>query len=474
MKSCPSIIILLFLLISENLQAQEREFLYSIEASGGTASSTSVPFWLRANKYGSIPPGKNFLSLIGSVRKEYDTRENRLLDWSTSIEGRLNIGQKSNLILIEGFGKIRLSIFEFKAGREKELMGLCDSILTSGSFSISGNALGIPKIQISIPEFYYLPIFKSLFAVKGSLAHGWIGKIPVRSNDSEILLLDSYLHQKSVYLRIGKPNWKIRLYGGINHQVFWGNEKIIFGNDFDLTPFESYIYVLSGRSYSNVNIPSSSIGNHLGSVDFGLEYEFKNIRLLAYRQNIYDYGYIIDFNNISDGLNGLSFINRNHNYSGFQWKRVLFEFLYTKNHAGELNYSLAQNYFNNYKYIEGWSYKGVCLGTPFISQENLTREGLTSDGSYFINNRVMVFHFGMEGSAGEWNLSIKTSYSKNYGNYKTGIVLNTFDETNQLSVFASTGKKLSNGLAIGFITAFDVGGLYDNSFGINLNVSKSF
>ena len=65
-----------------------------------------------------------------------------IFDWGASFEGRANLGQGSNLILIEGYGKIRLSIFEFRAGRSKEIMGLCDTTLSSGSFSVSGNNLG--------------------------------------------------------------------------------------------------------------------------------------------------------------------------------------------------------------------------------------------------------------------------------------------------------------------------------------------
>ena len=100
----------------------------------------------------------------------------RILDWGASVEGRANIGDKSNFTLIEGYGKVRISIFEIRAGRSKEIMGLCDTSLTSGAWAVSGNALGIPKVQISIPEFYSLPLFGKLFAFKGNFAHGWIGE----------------------------------------------------------------------------------------------------------------------------------------------------------------------------------------------------------------------------------------------------------------------------------------------------------
>ena len=58
-----------------------------------------------------------------------------------------------------------------------------------------------------------------------------------------------------------------------------------------------------------------------------------------------------------------------------------------------------ENYYNNYQFAKGWSYKGIGLGNPFISPRANTREGLPADpGDYFINNRVVAVHLGFEGS----------------------------------------------------------------------------
>ncbi|GAH40532.1 unnamed protein product, partial [marine sediment metagenome] len=207
-----------------NVNAQQNNLVYSVETLGGVTSPGKVPFWLKSNQFGSIPIDNASLSLIGAIRKDYDTTKTRFLDWGASVEGRVNVGNKSNFTLIEGYGKLRISIFEIKAGRMKEIMGLCDTSLSSGSFSVSGNTLGIPKVQVGISEFYSLPIFGKLFAFKGNFAHGWIGKTSMNL-DGNILQIETYLHQKSLYGRFGKPEWKCKLYGGFNHQVFWGNEK---------------------------------------------------------------------------------------------------------------------------------------------------------------------------------------------------------------------------------------------------------
>jgi hypothetical protein len=190
-------------------------------------------------------------------------------------------------------------------------------------------------------------------------------------------------------------------------------------------------------------------------------------------------------------LNGLSLTNTRYNNRGFQWRKILVEVLYTKNQAGEfwspLTKSGDENYYNNEQYLEGWSYKGLGIGNPFIADRTYTRVGLPSDpNDYFINNRVVAFHFGFEGSLQKWNLILKTSYSLNYGTFGTSEVGHTigkirtlpvygiFSETKQLSTFLNVNRELNRGVRIGFTGAFDVGELYYSSFGALFRVAKSF
>jgi hypothetical protein len=49
-----------------------------------------------------------------------------------------------------------------------------------------------------------------------------------------------------------------------------------------------------------------------------------------------------------------------------------------------------------------------------------------------------------------------------------------FSETKQFSAYLDANKELKNGLNFGFTGAFDVGGLYYNSLGVLVRLSKSF
>ena len=79
------------------------------------------------------------------------------------------------------------------------------------------------------------------------------------------------------------------------------------------------MYVIRGGNYIDGN---TRLGDHLGSIDLGFEYDFKNVRLLAYRQNIYEAGALYYMANISDGLNGLSLTHTNYSHKGLQWKKI--------------------------------------------------------------------------------------------------------------------------------------------------------
>ena len=468
--------------------AQQNILNYHVEFQTGYNGPGAVPFWLCSNQFGSVPPEGASAGFIGAIGKNYNRQKNIFADWGFRAEVRANLGKPSDLILIEGYGKFRLAMFDFKAGRSKDIMGLCDTSLTSGSYVQSGNTLGIPKIEVSIPEFYVLPFLGRLFAFKGNYVHGWMG---MTEKDFDTLIVSpTYLHQKSLYGRFGKPEWKLKLYGGFNHQVLWGDEEAFMGEDYTLNPTKTYLYVVTGKRFNNNTIQDTRVGNHLGSVDLGLEYDFKNIRVLAYRQNFYDAEALIHFANILDGLNGLSFINKRNSDKAFQWNRLLIEFLHTKNQAGEV-WSRAvsspyENYFNNGYYPEGWSYKGKGLGTPFITPETSLKEGFPADPyDYFSNNRIIAIHLGIKASLYNWDLNSRLSFSRNYGTYRTasegkespGMIYpspyGVFPETDQFSLFLSIEREIQGNVDIGFMAAMDVGELYKNTFGFLCFISKS-
>ncbi|MCE7059715.1 capsule assembly Wzi family protein [Dyadobacter sp. CY343] len=447
-------------------ECQFRNFTADIEAQALTTTKDHVPFWMRSNQNGSIPLSGPSVSLVAAAEKNYDTSAVKLMDWGAGFEGRANGGRSSELILIQGFAKLKIGIFEIKGGRMRETFGLTDTLLTTGNFSVSGNALGIPKIQIAIPEFYAVPIFGKLFAFKGLFAHGWLGDQTIQSK--RVDHAKTYFHQKSFYARIGMPDWRFRLYGGFNDQVFWGSEAEIF-ESFVLTDWQKYQSVVLGKNWA-----FSKVGNHVGNIDLRLEYDFNSLTVSAYRQSFYEVGALYHLANIADGINGLSILNKLPQQNKLYWKRFVLEMLYTKDQAGE-SWSKPtptgnEDYYNHYLYANGWSYRGNGLGTPFITPVHYARNDQASNPrNYFINNRLVAFHLGTDLIFGKWNTIAKFSYSRNYGTHDTSA---DFQPVNQFSSYIISERTLANNWKAGAAFGLDLGKLLYNSSGVSIKVSK--
>jgi hypothetical protein len=497
-------IFLILLLWCANAQAQLPENTTAkIEAQAVLTTDHTVPFWMRSNQYGSIPLSGASTSFLLGIKREYDflpvnqyNTSSKLFDWGYGFEGRANLGDKSNLQIIEANIKARLSIFQLKLGRSKDVMGFVgDTVLSSGSFAESGNALGVPKIELSIPNYWTLPIFDGLFAIKGTFSHGWINKFtpnfPFVAED-DIEKLDSYLHQKSFYARLGKESWKLKLYGGFNHQGTWGDERKYYGSLYTLSKFQTFLYVIQGKTFNSPGIPGSKMGNQLGSIDVAGEYDLPNLNIKLYRQFFYDIGGLSRLANVSDGLNGITLTNKrfeDEDNQIFSWNKLLFEFFYSFHQGGvagsKYTRSGPEDYYNNYFYKEGWSYKGEGLGNPLITSKKYAKPG-QAESSYanFINNRVIAYHIAANGKIADILVGFKATYSDNYGTFNTsayrktlgGVYVtsteNLFKNVKQYSLLAEANKEIRSNTWVGMTIGTDVGDLLPNSFGILLKLRK--
>ena len=475
---------LLMALLFLHLIVNSQDVHASLEAQGIGTTGNAVPFWLRSDQFGSIPLQGGSGSLIAKFRKDYDSLKK--VDWGLSFEGRGNFGQQTQFTLIEGLVKARAGVFELKVGRSKDIIGLVDSTLSSGSFSISGNALGVPKASIGVPQYYSIPILGKLIAVKGHFATGYLGDIGIQY-DKKPKGFDGYYLENDLYFNIGRPGSRFHFQFGFNHEAVWGDEQEVFGSYYKLSPLKTYWYVISGKTYNE-----SKVGNHLGSLDFGADYRFDDVTLTIYRQNFYDKGALWHLANLADGLNGLSLANNQPKAGNFYWKKFLFEFLYTANQAGYLSSkdtkSGAEDYYNNYEYLQGWSYKDMGLGTPFITPTyDAKNKSSAQANEFFINNRVSALHSAAEVYAFNWYYTAKISYSKNYGTFENGDepyrsaggILDghgdpPFKEVNQVSLYLEGMRPLKNGYTIGYDIGVDHGQLLNNSLGLILKASKSF
>ena len=466
---------------------------YQLETGTYFSTSGQTPFWLRSNQYGVVPLESQFVTFRGSAHREYDSTKNKnqklkKFSYGYGAWGVVNVGKINQIILPEAYIKVRYGAFEFYGGRRREVVGLVDTMLTSGSYIWSGNALPMPKIQISIPNYTSI-IGHGLISIKGSFAHGWFGNQTFTQN--------YFLHQKTLYGRIGKPHWKISLYSGFNHQVQWGGYSPALIND----PYSSKNGFLPSdfNAFMNIAFPFPFIrkafqpkiklnydsdnygGNQLGTLDFAGELKLEKLKILVYRQLPYDLGSLFtSFVNADDGLYGASFklykpflsingitIEGFHSFNqGVYRSGIARLFNIRDKHFGELH-----SYLNHGQYIDGWSYKGLGIGTPLILSNNqLSDKSYQNEYTFSAFNKVKSIYGALEGKIAQFNYGIKVNYAL-YGRsgYVSNIVL-----LPQFSYILYTNFRIKNDYYIKFSQASDSGKMLNRSSSFSISILKNW
>lgn len=475
-------LLLLFSLLLNHLQAQPRPFRvteYHAEIGSYYSTSGQTPFWLRTNQFGVVPLDAPLGVVRAGVRSDYrqPTTKRKPIDVGYGLDVVGNApGRDWQVLVPEAYVKLRLWPLEVSAGRRREVYGLVDTLLSSGSFAWSGNALPLPKFQISIPEYWPA---QAAVSFKGNFAHGFF-------ENSRPYVKNAFLHQKSLYVRLGRPTGNVRFYGGFTHQVMWGGESPFYSTDGKLpSNWQAYKRVVTGRSvagdstmFGNTFDGGNRVGNHLGNVDVGTEFTVGGSSIFLYRQSFFEDGSLFYLTNISDGLSGLRWQNLNTGRVAVRLQRITAEYLNTTSQGGNIwgddpRQRGRDNYFNHPQYLDGWSYFGRTLGTPFITPNAELGNRVGRTGGFTSNNRVQVAHLGLSGTVGQaTRLEGKVSYSWNRGTYDGPF----FDGRTQLSAYlrCATDLNVLDGIEVSGAVGYDQGSLFNNSLGFNLRLRKTW
>jgi hypothetical protein len=460
-----SFFLILFSVAISDAQSHFDNLNKEVEVGAFLSTSGQNPFWLRSNQYGIVPLESQGITVRARIGTEQSLLKpsnrfskkdslDRSLNWkgftfNYAIEAVANVGKANQFIVPEAYAAVKWKAFELYAGRRREIIGLVDTTLSSGSFIWSGNALPLPKVQLSIPEYTSI-LGKGLISIKGAYAHGWFGE--------QYYLKNVFLHQKWLYGRLGKPNWKLKFYGGFNHQVQWGGDlntdnitllRTVRNNNIP-KKLKDYINAVTGISLNTdaarqtINIDeytsydlTNRIGNHIGTIDIGFEFRTSKFDLMLYRQSIYDDGSLFYLANIIDGLSGIS-VKRSKKISAdnkVSIKGFNFEIFNSRSQGGELGYTQTinyirgrDNYLNHGQFLDGWGYNRIGIGTPFIPTSQTTLQTLpqytdrfiaNTEVSYFTNNnRVKSFYASIDGNLLLSRFRVALSKSINYGTYR--------------------------------------------------------
>lgn len=445
-----------------------------VEIAGYGSTASRTPFWLHANQWGIVPTSGQVLSGRAGIQGRSSLSKADSSKWTFAYGAELvgNAADNSKLLIPQAYAGLAFKGFQLTVGRFKQYVGFNDHELGTGSYMWSGNTLPIPKIQVGFED--YKPLLKNFIYFKGFYSDGLF-------ENSRPVTSDLKLHNKALFIRLGRPNGKVKLYGGFNHAVQWGGKSPYFTEDGKMpSGLGYYWYVITGLKPKNKTELSNfdrtnRIGNHVASLDAGLEIDLTNVNIFLYRQNLIEDGSLFYLNNIKDGLNGVIFKFKQSSPSIFRIDQLTMELLYTKSQGGTETTNTngvrgKDDYFNNAQVRDGWSYFGRGIGTPFITA---TSENSWPPYADFFtnNNRVWVTHVGVKGSANKFNWKAKLSLSSNQGTYDQKFPSKIYQFSGLLAVARQTS--FLGGSVVQAAVSVDQGRLFDNAGGLMLSIRRN-
>ncbi|NTW82777.1 MAG: capsule assembly Wzi family protein [Chlorobiaceae bacterium] len=332
-------------------------WLDSLEVSTGTVVSAQdkQPFWLQSNQHGRF--GKEGSLVFTRLRLSKKDDEKKKMDWMYGADITGRTGSKPDVALTEAYVGVRYKGIKLSVGRKSEFFGLADTLLTAGPELYSNQAPNIPKVTLSTNGFVNL---SEDFAINAYLAHGWMGE--------EQFMKNAYLHQKYLYMRYGTASncTGINLYAGLQHVVVWGgtNRETGFHYPSGIGDLLKVFLGKAGTGNASSNDQSYALGNHLGSIEYAIQFKGCERDWILYASTLFEDGSgLVGAGLIRPGdyLAGLSLINKQPKAV---LKRVNIEYLDTTGKS--LNSDGSGSYFNHGEYYSGWTYEGFGIGHPFI------------------------------------------------------------------------------------------------------------
>ena len=339
-------------------EGHRSEWLDSLEVSTGAILSThdKQPFWLQSNQHGRFgKEGNLFFTRLRLVKQDSDKKK---FDWSYGVDLTGRSGSDSDIAWTEAYAGLKYKSLKLTAGRKSEFFGLADSLLTAGPELYSRRAPNIPKIALSTNGFVNI---SEDFAINAYLAHGWMGE--------EQYVKNAFLHQKFFSMRYGTENTYdgINIYAGLHHVVVWGGTDRVNGFHYPsgINDFAKVFFGKTGGSDASSNDQAYALGNHLGSLEYALQFKGEEHDWFLYAQTLFEDSSGLVGGGLTkpgDYLLGLSLINKDH-YATI--KRVNLEYLDTTGES--MNSDGSGSYFNHGEYLSGWNYAGYGIGHPFIT-----------------------------------------------------------------------------------------------------------
>lgn len=423
------------------------DFFVSLMLLGAMSGDyVSSPFWMTANRYGLMPQGSGALALLQAGNK-YD--ESKTVQWQWGVSAGASTDAVNGLRFLpdEAYAAIKWKFLSLEAGmkrREQRFLaagGALGSIsTTAGNVVWSGNAPTMPGYSLNVHPVD-IPGTGGHLSLMGRFGDYW--------TIDRRYMQGAMVHNTAFGMRVGLNRRNtLRLLLGLDHYALWGGKDPVSG--VNTGTFRNYLSILVGSSASadsgyGIGDQINVAGNHLGRILIGLDYKGKDWKVVLQWDRPYeDKSGMLRFQNVPDGVYTASFSFDDRT----RWVTdILYECQYTLWQGGtserrpatkaeidasdprlfkepDGTWSLinggADNYFNNFGYVSGWTHSCLPLGNPlFYPCGTLQRSfNRVAAGSGVENNRVFAHHIGLSGMLFKVvPYKLLLTYSENYGTY---------------------------------------------------------
>ena len=458
MKKCILLFLLCFISVC-SIKSQSKDLQYAIKTSAGLSSDTTLPFWLVANQYGSVPDSDYGL-LNTSVFKTFDTPET-LFDISYKVSATGFIAQENKLLVNELYLGVRFKNILLDIGAKNDAIAWHNLSSSNGSIIKSINARAMPGINIKTNDFIKLPFAKKWLSVKGNFAHYFM--------DDTRFVDNTNLHHKSLHIK-SRLSPTFEIIAGLDHYAQWGGTSPQYGaQPSSIKDYIKVVFGAEGGDTATLNDQFNALGNHVGAYILQFNYKGQKANYNFYYSHPFEDTSGREMTNWQDGLYGV-FIDFKKQKAPIT--HLLAEFTYTKNMSNNpVSISGPDNYFNNGIYKSGWTYHGNTIGSPYFTPKPVDENGITS-GVILGDNRFAAFNFGANGYVKWVPYRVLLSHTTYYGWFNQEYEQYPVQFSGILDIVIPQEKfNLPFDVAASF--AFDAGTYRPQNFGAFLSIKKT-
>lgn len=458
------------------VSAQDGEGPLRLEAGlfGVAGTGERLPFWLTANRYGTVDPTSANAGLQLSAHRPF--AEASGLDYAFGAEVLGRLSARETAYVHQLYGRLQYGGLQVTAGRREQMIGRVDTSLSLGSVTWSRNATPPPKISLSSDGYVPVPGVGDALAIRGYLAQGWL--------EENRFVRNTLLHEKYLYFRIRPPGVPVTAYAGVAHHAQWGGTSS--GRGPQNSSFREWVdvaFLTDVFTEDRTEAESRrSNANHLGMYDFSLGVDLGGWKGLAYRQFYHEDVASLWFRNVWDGLWGAG-LRRTDGpalVEALLWEHFRLTRQNARFSAGEMRG--ADIAYSNGIYRGGWTYQGRTLGIPLVTPASAT-PGLPGNLPGIGNSIVVAHHVALGGTlAPGLSYTLYGTYSRNYGAQSvcTDVQCAGFegpggitDRRDQWSFLAEVQGRLpvEGNLSYSAAVSVDTGEFYENRVGLRLGLT---